>query len=416
MKIAPRNKKNGFNMFTIPPCISYEWVKSPSFKPGTHLEFKLRTNPADPESQTYSLKALIFQSGPVEQFLQWHKDLQAIIISHNAMTGAAKFALTMHLLEGGALAFWKNAAATYDGESDANHAACLLDLFRFVFPKQALKYQRCAMRRMRKPASDRFRDYVARFNQLNGYLAYFPKPEPAEDEDDPGNFPYEDQMFDEEEIKDILERGLPYKWSKLMVEQGFDSVNHTIQEFIEFCERLEFSEDAACANNSSNGNNGTSDKNLDGTSSKNRSNEDGKHGSKQDAKSAKTSKAGQKRKDHDEKWCPLHQTDQHDMKECKVIMSQVKKMHSNWDAQSSEQKLHKKGCFEKDGGDLHAMIQSMVAKELKQAVMTIRKHKSKEANLHAINESVNKFTDMDINDKTLQMLNNEHSNSNSDDK
>ena len=43
------------------------------------------------------------------------------------------------------------------------------------------------------------------------------------------------------------------------------------------------------------------------------------------------------------------------MKEYKVIMSQVKKMLSNWDAQLSEQKHHKKGCFEKDGGNLHAM-------------------------------------------------------------
>jgi hypothetical protein len=269
---------------------------------------------------------------------------------------------------------------------------------------------------MRKPAGDRFRDYVARFNQLNGYLAYFPKPEPAEGEDDPGNFPYEDQMFDEEEIKDILERGIPNKWAKMMIKQGFKPVNHTIQEFIEFCECLEFTKDAECANNSSNGNNGTSDKNPDGTSSKNRSNEDGKHGSKQDAKSAKTSKAGQKRKDHDEKWCPLHQTSQHDMKECKVIMSQVKKMRLSWDAQSSEQKRHKKGRFEKkDGGDLHAMIKSMVAKELKQAASTLGKRKSEAADFHAIEESVNRFAQMDINDETLKMLKNELSDDESDD-
>ena len=57
----------------------------------------------------------------------------------------------------------------------------------------------------------------------------------------------------------------------------------------------------------------------------------------------------------------------------------------SWDAQSSEQKHHKKGRFEKkDGVDLHTMIKSMVAKELKQAVSTLGKRKSDEADFHAI--------------------------------
>ena len=63
---------------------------------------------------------------------------------------------------------------------------------------------------MRKPKSNTFRVFTARFNQLNNYLALFPKVEigQTDDPDHPENWdygPYNDQLFDEDEIKDILE-------------------------------------------------------------------------------------------------------------------------------------------------------------------------------------------------------------------
>ena len=38
-----------------------------------------------------------------------------------------------------------------------------------------------------------------------------------------------------------MESAIPSKWQQQMVLQGFEVVDKTIQEFIEFCERLEFS-------------------------------------------------------------------------------------------------------------------------------------------------------------------------------
>ena len=70
------------------------------------------------------------------------------------------------------------------------------------------------MRCMRNPSKHKFHEYVAHFNQLNGYLQFFPKPEPTEGEEDPGLPPYEDQMFNDNKVKDILEHGIPNKWAK----------------------------------------------------------------------------------------------------------------------------------------------------------------------------------------------------------
>ena len=76
----------------------------------------------------------------------------------------------------------------------------------------------------------RIRDFLARFKELNKYLEEFPP------------FNGAAQVLPEDEIILILESAIPNKWQQQMVLQGFEVVDKTIQEFIEFCERLEFSE------------------------------------------------------------------------------------------------------------------------------------------------------------------------------
>jgi len=41
---------------------------------------------------------------------------------------------------------------------------------------------------------------------------------------------------------DIAKFSVPAMWQKTMIMHGFDPANHTIQEFIEFYERIEFAE------------------------------------------------------------------------------------------------------------------------------------------------------------------------------
>lgn len=46
----------------------------------------------------------------------------------------------------------------------------------------------------------------------------------------------------QDELMDIVEYSTPSMWQKAMAMHGFDPVLHTPQEFVEFCECLEFTE------------------------------------------------------------------------------------------------------------------------------------------------------------------------------
>jgi hypothetical protein len=86
------------------------------------------------------------------------------------------------------------------------------------------------MRRyLRKPRDMTTREFAARVSELNQYLKQFP--------------PFEyNQELDEDEIIDILEFGIPHSWQNYMVLQGFDPMESTLAELVDFCERREFTE------------------------------------------------------------------------------------------------------------------------------------------------------------------------------
>jgi hypothetical protein len=73
------------------------------------------------------------------------------------------------------------------------------------------------------------RKFVARIQEINNYLPFFPPQVPGE--------PI--QKLDDDEVIDLMEFGVPRAWQKKMEEHNFDSTNTTIGEFLAFCERME---------------------------------------------------------------------------------------------------------------------------------------------------------------------------------
>ena len=128
--------------------------------------------------------------------------------------------------------------------------------------------------------------------ELNEFLKEFP---PFE----------ENQKLDNEELLDILEFSIPATWQKAMVLQGFNPIESTIESFIKFCERLEFTED------------------LDQTAKGTKSQTDPKDGRTTGYACAKSSVGGKRKSREEGNMCPLHLTTDHDANDCKVLQAQA---------------------------------------------------------------------------------------------
>ena len=159
------------------------------------------------------------------------------------------------------------------------------------------------MRRyLRKPREMRTREFNTRLQELNLYLSKFPP------------FGGDAQKLDKDDLVEILEFAVPARWQKDMLYQGFNASEHTATKVVKFCECLEFTE---MLSDSVKGKNSQS--NLKVAKSKNC-----KSGEKSSEEASKSTHSGTKR-GRDKQYCPLHDTDSHDISECKVMLNQAKK-------------------------------------------------------------------------------------------
>jgi hypothetical protein len=164
-------------------------------------------------------------------------------------------------------------------------------------------------RTLRKTVETSAREFMTRLVEINQYLKEFP--------------PFaENQALPEDEILDIAEFAIPATWQKTMVLQGFDPTTHSINEFIEFCERLEFAEGFQ-PNSKTSETKSQADPSGSSTGALMRP-----------AKSSVRGNNKKKRKNPDEtgKFCILHQVSDHDSSECKVLNEQARRMHATWDS------------------------------------------------------------------------------------
>lgn len=197
---------------------------------GSHLEMKLRSTPADENSPTYSLKMPIFKTGSAEQWFHWRKQFKVVLRGQNLTTASDQFAMARRLLTGEALTRFNNEATNHRVETIVSLERCLQAVTDFVLPKYALAHQKRYLRRLcRKPQDMPIKQYYARYKELNDYLALFNEQGDA-------------NKLDNDEIKEHLNFSIPNRWQKEMIMHGFEPIEGSIDEFLEFCERLEVTE------------------------------------------------------------------------------------------------------------------------------------------------------------------------------
>lgn len=344
MKVANQNQA-AVQKFTVNPPIPFESAEKSKDPVSDEKLFKtkIHTTPGDANTPTYTKSVAYFGSGTNEEWLITRKGITDIVSGLNLTSGATKYQLARQILKGDALRTFNQAATTRGDESNENFPQCLNDVTASIFPLRAAQTQKRYMRRdLRKPRSMKIREFRARLHELNEYLALFPG----------------GTSLAGDEIKDILEFASPHVWRTKMLEQGFNPLDHTTNEYVDFCERLETAEMLSqhmAANQK---------KPSNGTESNTGRNGGKRKGSKSNADTTESSTSKKKSRNGQDKYCPLHKTYGHDANDCKVIQAQVKNMSATWDAQHKDGKSSNrsvsKGKTSYNKEELHALVDARV--------------------------------------------------------
>ena len=197
---------------------------------------------------------------------------------------------------------------------------------------------------------------MARVQEINEYLHEFPGYSPGKE-------------LQPDAMMDIVEYGVPAMWQHQMVVHGFDPLDHMVAEFIEFCEQMEYTETE------------------DNTEMKSKADlKNGQNGAKLHAKSSAEAQSKKKKcradEEEEEPFCEYHQVYGHSTGECKVVLTQAKKMRANGEAKKGYGYNHyKKSENTKLKEELHAMVENMVGHALKKSKAG-KKCKSDEENFN----------------------------------
>jgi hypothetical protein len=314
MKIPRKNNVvggSGSNQVASRPPIPLIAAEEGKAKTEETMKFKLLSVPGKKDSPTFEVVVQPFRNGTPEEFIKTLISLDQVCKGQNLREAKEKYVMARRVFLGETLTAFNNATAKVSSledksdvgvESEANFKLVLKEVSKAVFPLNAYALQKQAMRRfMRKPKEMNIRSYVERMLELNKYLVYFPV---RTGEPEAVSMPSDD-------IMDILKFGIPNTWQNRMIELGFDTQASTTSEFIDLCQRISYGESTK----------------EDGSMTKAKQTA-GKEGATLQPKKKPSIEANPKAS----KYCPLHRTNGHDAKECKVILSQVKRMQSAYDA------------------------------------------------------------------------------------
>ena len=347
-KRATNKNPSGF----VAPPIPLDRPEPKELEKDDYVTLKLKTAPRSATSAEYSLNVPYFRSGTAEEWLKFLINLTRALNGQNLTSASHMYSMARRLLVGEALSHFEKKAESFVtiddrdpdnpvevlNETAANFKECLQAVTETVFPKKALMTQKRYMRRiLRKPKDMKIRDYCARFNEINKYLEAFPP------------FKGRGQMISDEEVLEHLEFAVPSSWQKQMVLQGFNTLEKSIDDFIEFCERLEFSEQIYDSSHNS--------------GQKARVKIDEKNtGLKSSAGNSNSKKRKSKY------YCLYHGDNQtHDTNDCKILKAQAEKMasaHANLGKGKYSKKSHNNDSKEKMESFKAEIVRS-VMKELK---------------------------------------------------
>ena len=390
------NKNSG--LLPLVPEESIPLTKSNS------VELLLATNPTDmPNTPKFKMMQRILRGGEdVRQVLIWRRDTERIFYGMHLVHGHSQNKMVENLLTDTAKTLYESklreyATARRQTASDAAEALnagtgggillnpldthtfvvdvenAIKDMITGLLPRRVLaRIKRYLRRECRKPNDMKVKNYLQHLMRINyGELDNLP---PF------GN----NQELSQDELLDIILFGTPKSWQKEMERQGFDPMDNSLGDVVNFMEQIEASEDYESKPS-------PKDKSKD----KSKGNGKGK---------PYTPNGG-------DKTCLIHGKCSHSSNECTVLQGLAKQKKSRNDGysqsrDSSPNKTWKKKAYDdsnKSKKDLAAFVKKAVKNGVqKELSEKKRKASVEELDLNALEQELKDFNYTDLEDLNLQ--------------
>ncbi len=205
------------------------------------LELKLYSKPDQDDSPTFMLKIPLLDGlESVSQLLDWQEMFEKALVGQGITTGPDMVAMARRLMKGPALNTF-NVQMAGKAETVQHCKAALKATLQSFMPKKVLFKQRRYMNRScRKIKGMPTREWLTRVLDLNLKLVKLGK---IMHDPTTGAFNENVVKLPDDQLIDAAYYGLPKDWKSKMALHNFDPMDHTIEELIEFCERLEVAEE-----------------------------------------------------------------------------------------------------------------------------------------------------------------------------
>lgn len=337
----------------------------------------IATNPADfansPKVKFYALRLEGHES--VRTILKWRQDMAKIFIGMNITTGHNRSLMAESMMQGTPLTLFQSkvrslaeeareTAATAAPNAAQRNAIRAQELSQHmtndhvdeglrhvvtnILPRRILpKVKRFIRRECRKPRDMKVRTYMQHLLRIN--LSELPELPPFRDTNSIGD----------DELMDIILHGTPKSWQNEMERQGFDPIEHTLNEVVTFMERIEATED------------------FEGRKSQ------GKNTSNKSTKNPKKRAPD----DQDQQYCMLHGYGNHSTEDCKVLQGMIKRQKTSKGRDDDDKPRFKNKTWNrktneaknKNKRDLAAFIQKTVKDKVRKELSAIDKNLSDES-------------------------------------
>eukprot|EP00957_Ditylum_brightwellii_P022128 1669621-Ditylum_brightwellii.AAC.1 len=158
----------------LKPIIPIECPQVGELTKGNHHMYKLRMVPYNVNFPTYNLAVPFYNTGPVEEWLKFHQNLQAVITRQNITDFQGMCTITKSMLRGGALTTFKNAEGLNRPQSEPTYKKTMADVHTYMFPLQVYVTQtRYICWTLMKPHNMSLHIFVACVNEMNNQLEQF---------------------------------------------------------------------------------------------------------------------------------------------------------------------------------------------------------------------------------------------------